>query len=130
MANYMLRDGEKARTVTTIIWVEDLERRYGDHWKKHFYGYLADLRIPVCCSPIHDKDTYTEEDVSAWCRRHIDPDTGEVADEYTNSQPRVGDPKKPHIHIIAITKGPMTREDFSKLFYDLVYIKVTAWGLW
>lgn len=127
MANYQLKSGEKARTVTTIVWVEDLERRYGEHWQRHFYGYLADLRIPVCCSPVHDHDTYTDEDVSAWRRRHIDPDTGEVATEYTNQEPRVGDPKKAHIHIIVITKGPMFREDFSQLFYDLIYIKVTAW---
>ena len=127
MANYQLKDGEKARTVTTILWVEGLERRYGEHWQKALFGYFADLRIPVCISPIHDKDTYTDEDVSAWCRRHIDPDTGEVANEFTNKMPKVGDPKKAHVHVILITKGPMYREDFSKLLYDLIYVPVTAW---
>ena len=127
MANYMLKSGEKARTVQTIIWVQQMERRYGEHWQKHFYGYLADLRTQVACSPIHDKDTYTEEDVRAWCRRHEDPDTGEVADKYTNEQPRVGDPKKPHIHVIVIVKGPMKREDFTALFEDLVHVKPTMW---
>ena len=61
MANY-LQPGEKARTVTAIVWVEDLERRWGEHWAKHWYGYLADLRCMVACSPIHDQDLY-EEDV-------------------------------------------------------------------
>lgn len=127
MADYQLKDGEKARTVTTILWVEDLERRYGDKWLGRLYQYLADLKIPCCCSPVHDKDTYTEEDVRAWCRRHEDPDTGEVATKYTNRTPRVGDEKKSHVHIILITKGPMYREDFSELLSDLVTVKVTAW---
>lgn len=127
MADYMLKYGEKARTVTTIIWVEDLERRYGDHWQKFFYGYLADLHIQIACSPVHDKDVYTETDVKNWQRRHIDPDTGEVATEFSNQEPRVGDPKKPHIHIICIVKGPMTREDFSELFLDLVWISPLKW---
>ena len=127
MANYMLQYGEKARTVTTIIWVEDLERRYGDHWQKHFYGYLADLRVMVACSPIHDQDEYTETDVKNWVRRHIDPDTGDVANEYTNLMPSVGDKKKPHIHIIVIVKGPMRREDFSEMFLDLVWIHPNKW---
>ena len=29
MANYLLKPGEKARTVTTIVWVEDLESGEG-----------------------------------------------------------------------------------------------------
>lgn len=128
MANYMLAPGEKARTVTCIVWVEDLERRWGEeHWKKHFYGYLADLRCMVACSPVHDKDTYSDEDVRNWCRRHEDPDTGDVATEYTNQTPRVGDPKKAHIHIIVIIKGPQYREDFSQMFLDLVWINPTKW---
>lgn len=127
MANYMLKYGEKARTVTCIVWVEDLERRWGEHWQKIWYGYLADLRTMVACSPIHDHDTYTEEDVSNWVKRHIDPDTGEVATEFTNAQPRVGDPKKAHFHVIVIVKGPMCREDFSALFLDVVWISPTKW---
>lgn len=127
MANYNLKSGEKARTTTSIIWIEQLERRWGEHWQKHFYGYLADLRTQVACSPIHDKDVYSEEDVRNWVRRHVDPDTGEVADEYANQEPRVGDCKKPHIHIIVIVKGPMKREDFTALFEDLVHINPVMW---
>lgn len=127
MADYMLKYGEKARTVTAIIWKEQLERRWGDHWEKQLYGYLADLRIMVAVSPLHDMDVYSDEDVRAWKRRHIDPDTGDVADEYTNAVPSVGDKKKAHFHIVVIVKGPMTREDFSRLFLDLVWIKPTMW---
>lgn len=127
MANYMLKFGEKARTVTTLVWVEDLERRWGDSWPKYFYGYLADLRTMVCCSPVHDKDTYTDEDVRNWVRRHIDPDTGDVATEFTNEKPKVGDPKKAHIHLIVIVKGPQTREDFSAMFLDLIWIHPNKW---
>lgn len=127
MANYLLKPGEKARTVTTIVWVEQLEKRWGDHWAKHWYGYLADLRCMVACSPLHDKDTYSEEDVRNWVRRHIDPDTGEVATEFTNAQPRVGDAKKAHFHVVLIVKGPQTREDFSAIMLDVVWISPTAW---
>ena len=127
MANYLLKPGEKARTVTTIIWVEDLERRWGEHWKKKLYGYLADLRMQVACSPVHDQDTYSDDDVRNWCRRHQDPDTGEVATEFTNMTPSVGDPKKPHIHIILIVKGPQFREDFSEQMLDLVFINPNKW---
>ena len=127
MANYMLKFGEKARTVTAIVWVEDLQRRWGDHWEKKWYGYLADMRTMVACSPIHDKDTYSEEDVENWCKRHIDPDTGTVATEYTNVQPKVGDPKKAHFHIIIIVKGPMKREDFSDLMLGVVWIMPNKW---
>ena len=59
MANYMLKYGEKARTVTTIVWVEQLEKRWGPEWRKHWYGYLADLRCMVACSPLQDKDVYS-----------------------------------------------------------------------
>ena len=127
MANYMMQPGDKARTATTIVWVEQLEKRWGEHWQKHFYGYLADLRTQVACSPVHDQDTYTETDVKNWVRRHIDPDTGDVATEYTNQQPRVGDPKKAHIHLIVIVKGPQRREDFSEMFLDLVWIHPNKW---
>lgn len=127
MANYQLKYGEKARTVTCIVWLEDLQRRWGADWKRQFYGYLADLKCMVAVSPLHDKDTYTDEDVRNWCRRHIDPDTGEVADEYTNTQPKVGDPKKPHFHLILIVKGPQTREDFTAMLLDLVWIMPNKW---
>lgn len=127
MADYMLKYGEKARTVTTIVWLEQLERRWGEDWKRMWYGYLADLRCMVACSPLHDQDVYSDEDVRNWTRRHLDPDTGELADEYTNALPKVGDPKKPHFHIVLIVKGPMNREDFSSLFLDIVWISPTKW---
>ena len=127
MADYQLKHGEKARTVQSIMWVEDLERRWGEEWKSKLYGYLANLRCQVACSPIHDKDTYDDTDVRDWCRRHIDPDTGDVATEYTNMTPKVGDPKKPHIHFILIVKGPMFREDFSEMMLDLVWIHPNKW---
>ena len=127
MADYQLKYGEKARTVQSIMWVEDLERRWGEEWKSKLYGYLANLRCQVACSPIHDKDTYDDTDVRDWCRRHIDPDTGDVATEYTNMTPKVGDPKKPHIHFILIVKGPMFSEDFSGMMLDLVWIHPNKW---
>lgn len=127
MANYMLQHGEKARTVTAIVWIEQLERRWGERWQRYFYGGLADLMCMVCCSPIHDHDTYTDEDVRNWCRRHEDPDTGDVATEYTNQMPKVGDPKKSHIHVILIVKGPQTREDFSQMMLDIVWVDPRKW---
>lgn len=128
MANYLLKQGEFARTVTTILWVEPLQRLYGDKWESKLHGYLAGLLIPVCCSPVHDKDVYSDEDVRNWIRRHIDPDTGEVADKYTNQTPKVGDPKKAHVHVILIVKGRQDRNYFTELMGDLVYVNPNSWS--
>lgn len=97
MAMRLMRQGDKKRLQGIIVWMEDLERdghTYGD-----LLGFLEGLGVPLVVSPVHDRDTYTADDVRDWVTRHIDPDTGMLADEYTNLAPKVGVLKKPHVHV-------------------------------
>lgn len=108
--------GGKARNVGVIAWMEDLERigmRYGD-----LLAVLDGMQIKAACSPLHDRDTYTDEDVRKWVRRHIDPDTGDLAEEHSNRTPRVGDPKKPHVHIMLRFPGPRTPQYCQDFFSE------------
>lgn len=128
MANYMLKAGEKARIVWVIVWLEDIERLYSD---KDPYAvildYMQSLHQPCAVSPVHDKDTYSVEDVRNWTRRHIDPDTGEVKEECRDTMPVVGQPKKAHVHIYLEFKNPVGPDYLSKHMKDLLPIKENRW---
>lgn len=118
MALRLLDPNEGARNMGCMVWVEDLEKRgytYGD-----LLAFLEDLHVQCVCSPIHDRDTYTAEDVRGWCKRHLDPDTGEVAEESLPLQPVMGNPKKPHVHVYFKFKGPRKPKDFAKYWADFV----------
>ena len=130
----ILRDNEGARIAGTIFWLEDLERlglTYGD-----LLGYLEDSCVCWVCSPIHNRDKYTPADVKGWKKRHeelIDADTGDIASEFESMVPKVGDSKKPHIHLYGHVKGPKKPAQWSELlkdFADLNYrwVKVPDWG--
>lgn len=113
----MLKPEEKARNLGCMLWIEDLDRAglsYGD-----VLAFLEGLHMPCVCSPVHDRDTYTADDVKGWCQRHIDPDTGEVRTEDLERQPQVGAPKKPHIHIYFAFKGVRQPKELSKYFDTL-----------
>lgn len=127
MALRILGPDEPARLLGCIVWVEDLERAgltYGD-----LIGFLADLHIQCVCSPVHDRDRYTAEDVRSWRRRHIDPDTGEVASQYTNREPAVGDSKKPHIHVYFYLRGKRKPREMSG-YMDLLVPGLIAPNRW
>lgn len=129
MALRMLGETEAARLMGCIIWVEDLEKNgltYGD-----LLGFLDGLHMPCVCSMIHDRDTYTADDVRGWVKRHIDPDTGDVAAEFSNRTPKVGDPKKPHIHIYFCLQAKRQPRYMSKLFDDFIdgIVKPNRWAL-
>lgn len=129
MALRLLKPDEGARNMGCIVWLEDLERAgmtYGD-----YIGFLADLHMAVVCSPVHDRDQYTAEDVRGWVKRHIDPDTGEVAGEYSNAQPSVGDHKKPHIHTYFCHKGQRKPKYMSEVMGDFIpgLIAPNRWAL-
>lgn len=114
----LLKPTERARLMGCLIWVEDLERAkltYGD-----LLAFLEGLHMACVVSPIHDEDTYTADDVRGWRNRHLDPDTGEVADEYTNREPKVGDKKKPHIHVYFNHKGPKAPRAMSRAFDEFI----------
>lgn len=129
MALRMLKPDESARNLGCIIWVEDMDRAgvtYGD-----LLGFLDGLHVPCVCSPIHDKDKYTADDVRGWCQRHMDPDTGDVASEYTNRVPSVGDEKKHHIHVYFALAAKRKGSYMSALFDGFVpgIVKPNRWAI-
>lgn len=130
----VLGEKEGVRMAGTIIWCEDLEREgltYGD-----LLAYLEDSCVEWVCSPIHNRDKYTPADVKGWIKRHeslIDATTGDIASEYEIMVPKVGDSKKPHIHLYGKVSGPKRAaqwaallEDFAPLNYR--WVKVPDWG--
>lgn len=128
MANFILQPGEKARNVWVIVWLEDLERLYPENPYGELLSYLSGLHIPCACSPLHTKDTYDEEDVKKWRRRHIDKETGEVAEDCVGSMPNVGDHKKGHAHVYFEFPNPVGREYLSdKVMGELLPIRYNAW---
>ena len=44
--------------VTCIMYLEDWGLSYGE-----LLDYLADLKVPCACSPVHDRDSYTKAQV-------------------------------------------------------------------
>lgn len=110
-----------ARNVTAIYWLEDLERAgktYGE-----LLEYLDGLHIECVVSPIHNRDTYTSEDVRKWCKRHEDDITGDVASEFENRIPKIGDQKKAHIHLAFKLPGRKRVEWFCDLMKDFYPLK-------
>ena len=65
--------------------MEDLEKAGTDYFG--LLRYIASLHIEACVSPVHDRDTFTSEDVRTWCEQHIDPDTGDLDMNYVDSAP-------------------------------------------
>lgn len=134
MALKLLKQGESSRMVGYIFWIEDLEKSgktYGD-----LIGYLEDCGAQCVCSPIHDRDHYTAQDVKGWIGRHdkyIDADTGEIAPEYTDLVPKVGALKKAHIHIYFRSKGPKKGPQWAEILEDFMpvdprrFVKVVDW---
>ena len=96
--NYVRRErlantGEAVRNVICLIYMEDLleaGKTYGD-----LLNYLDSLHCKAVCSPIHDRDHFTGQDVLDWCERHIDDQTGDLDVNYVDSAPYVGKEKKP-----------------------------------
>lgn len=104
---YWLDASDKVRMVTLIIWLEEMSRYNADNPLGGLLEYLEGLNMPIACSPLHDRDTYSAEDVRKWVRRNIDPDTGEVREDKLDFMPKVGDRKKAHVHVIIESKNPL-----------------------
>lgn len=124
-----LKQGETARNVSCLIWEEDLKRAgksYGD-----LLAFLESLNIPCCCSPWHNQDRYTPQDVTNWVDRHIDPDFYDFIstdiETVRAKAPKVGDFKKSHAHVIIKNKGPRNRDYFTKLFRPFIDLHVSKW---
>ena len=57
----MANTGEKARNILGLVYIEDLQKAghtYGD-----LLAYLDGMTCKCACSPVHDKDWFTSEDV-------------------------------------------------------------------
>ena len=112
MALRLLEPCEGARNMGNLVWLEDLEKRglsYGD-----LLGFLEGLHWKCVCSPIHDRDVYTVDDVKGWKKRHTDKETHEITEEDLQRCPEVGAPKKKHIHVYHCFKGPRKPKDVAK----------------
>lgn len=117
--------GEKVRNVVCLIYLEDLEavgKTYGD-----LLAYLDHKHLQAVVSPIHDKDTFTGNDVLDWCNRHYDKATGDVDTRYIDKAPYVGKPKKMHLHMGCLSKGPLDAEHWSEKFDGLLHIRPSLW---
>lgn len=117
--------GEKVRNVLVLIYMEDLEKAGTDYFG--LLRYIASLHIEACVSPVHDRDTFTSEDVRSWCEQHIDPDTGDLDMNYVDSAPYVGKPKKPHCHVLMKIHGQQNAYWWSDLMSGLLDIRPTMW---
>lgn len=128
MALRLLRDGESTRMTGRIFWIEDLDRAgitYGQ-----LLGFLQDCGLQCVCSPIHNRDRYTPEDVRGWLKRHeecVNKDTGEIAPEFVDRLPRVDDPKKEHVHAYFRSKGPKKAVDWAKTFEEFFPLDTVRW---
>ena len=116
--------GFKCYNYCVLVYMEDLETNgltYGD-----LLAFLDSLHMKCACSPIHDMDTFTSEDVWKWCESHIDPETGDLDEKYVDSAPDVGKPKKPHVHIVFMNRSKKSVPEMQELF-SLIEIRPTMW---
>lgn len=116
--------GFKAYNWIVLVYIEDLEKNgliYGD-----LLRFLDSLHCKCACSPVHDSDKFSPDDVWKWCESHLDPETGDLDMAYVDSAPYVGKPKKPHVHILFMMRSKKSVEDMSTLF-DLIDIRPTMW---
>lgn len=112
MASKVYSNFDKVRNVTALFYLEDWGKTYGE-----LLAWLDDLHMPCCCSPVHDKDTFTAEDVHKWVSGHTDKETGKVSeDAIKDGLPVEGQHKKSHVHVLLTAHGPMTAEWWEQKF--------------
>lgn len=105
---------DKARNVMAMFYLKSWAKSYGE-----LLEYLDGLHMPCACSPIHDADTYTQDDINKWVRNHIDKKTGELPEAVVKKGiPKLGQNKREHVHVLLCANGPMTPDYFAKLFED------------
>ena len=117
--------GEKVRNVVCLIYLEDLEKVGKTYFD--LLGYLDHIHVVAVCSPLHDRDTFSPEDVRDWCLRHIDSETGDLDTHYLDSAPYVGKAKKPHVHVGIMLPSQKNAQQFSELMAGLLPIRPSMW---
>lgn len=110
--------GEAVRNVIVIIWMEELENLGKGYYD--LVAYMDALHIEACISPVHDKDVWDSQAVLDWCSMRIDPETGDLKEDYIDKAPYVGKTKKSHIHMLI--KGPSQQKAtwWSELMSGLI----------
>lgn len=103
---------DKARNVTCMYYLTE-DKTYGA-----LLEFLDGLQIPAACSPIHDADKYTAEDVNKWVRHHMDENGNIPKEVLEKGIPEVGQAKKKHVHVMLCANGPMTPEYWTRLVED------------
>lgn len=117
--------GAKVRNVIGLMYIEDLDavgKTYGD-----LLAYLDAKHCRAVVSPVHDRDTFTRQDVFDWCERHIDPETGDLDEHYIDAAPYVGKPKKPHVHIGILSKTQRNAYEWSDFMSGLLKMRPSVW---
>lgn len=95
--------GRKTRTYNVIAYTERRSRADIVHW-------LESQHVSAAVSPLHDSDVWTKEDVELWTPWGIKTE---------RDRPKVGDKKKPHIHIIVTFSGQKTFEQLQQMFMPI-----------
>lgn len=121
-------DFDKARNAMCMFYPND-DCTYGD-----LLSALSDMKMRCCCSPVHDKDTFTAQDVKKWISAHTDKKTGKIADEAVKAGlPIEGQHKKAHVHVMVCADGPQQpvwfQKEFAKRGINVTYFeKVNSIG--
>lgn len=91
----------KRGNVTCIMYLEDWGIPYGD-----LLEFLANLKIPCACSPVHDRDTFSRPEVDEWIHDHTV--NGKLTQEAIDEGiPEVDNHKKSHVHVMfCASDGP------------------------
>lgn len=113
---------ERVRVAAFILWPESCNIDLVDRM-------IEETRTPCARSPLHDKDTYTRNDVEAWLDRH----GAKVDLEWSESElrecvdrlnavldaslccPWIGDRKKPHYHYVIAFSGSKTSAQICEM---------------
>lgn len=93
----------KTRTYNIIAYLDKRTRADIVYW-------LESQHVSAAVSPLHDSDVWTKADVEAWTPwgTHTERD-----------RPKVGDRKKPHIHIIVTFSGQKTFDQLQTMFLPI-----------
>lgn len=124
----MMVGNEKKRNVGAIVWLEDLERLGLTYYD--LLEHVESLCVKAVVSPVHDSDTYTAADVRNWVNRHLDSYTGDVAPDYVDRVPKIGDRKKAHVHLgFKLTRQVTAHEASADLLGGLLDYPETKWAV-
>lgn len=131
---YQMLPKQRCRNITGLVYESDARQAcgiysdtpHGDNWYSDLVSYMCSLHVPCAVSPIHH-DPYDQDDVNHWIERHLDPETGKVAEEYQDKIPAVGDEHENHVHIVFTFSGAKTRDQMTEYMKGYCYIRPTMW---